>query len=222
MGAHFTTGKIAQYVTVPVTTVVRVVTLPKFASQKPTKKAASLSQSILCSTTAACLESLMQSSIKVTSSDVVLTVLIDSGSSDSYINEHVAKQINLKVHQSSKDLSMALTSLTTKVLGHCYADIKLNQQSYPSVRLGVLKDFCSDIILGQDFQKKHKSIIIEFGGAKPELIVHNPTSVCALATASIEEPALFANLLPECKPIASKSRQFSNEDQEKRNGPLTL
>ena len=120
---------------------------------------------------------------------------------------------------TSRYISLARTylwllPLLQQVLGHCYADIKLNQQSYPSVRLGVLKDLCSDIILGQDFQKKHKSIIIEFGGAKPELRVHNPTPVCALATASIEEPSLFANLLPECKPIASKSRQFSKDDQE--------
>lgn len=38
--------------------------------------------------------------------------------------------------------------------------------------------------------------------------------VCAFAKASIEEPSLFANLLPGCKPIASKSRRFSKEDQE--------
>ena len=59
---------------------------------------------------------------------------------------------------------MALTSLTTKVLGYCYVNIKIGHQSYPSVRLGVLKDLCSDIILGQDFQKKHKSVVIEYGG----------------------------------------------------------
>ena len=52
----------------------------KVCQSKPTKTAASLSPSILCLTTAACPESLMQSSIKVTISDVVLTALIDSGS----------------------------------------------------------------------------------------------------------------------------------------------
>ena len=42
---------------------------------------------------------------------------------------------------------------------------------YPSHRLGILKALCRDVILGQDFQKEHKSVIIEYGGSKPELTV---------------------------------------------------
>lgn len=156
----------------------------------------------------------MQASLKATICDVTLTALVDSGSSNSYINEKVASQSDLELHQSDQDLSMALTSLTTKVLGHCYVNIKIGHHSYQSVRIGVLKDLCSDIILGQDFQKKLKSVVIEYGGKKPELKIPNITPVCALAKASIEEPSLFANLLPGCKPIASKSRRFSKEDQE--------
>ena len=64
---------------------------------------------------------------------------------------------------------MALPSIKTCVIGYCFVNINLNQRTYSSVRLGVLKDLCSDIILGQDFQKQHKSVIFEFGGTKPEL-----------------------------------------------------
>lgn len=110
-------------------------------------------------------------------------------------------QMNLDVHRSSQSISVAQTSLTTKVLGHCYVDIELDHQSYSSVRLGVLRDLCSDIILGQDFQKKHKNVILEFGGSMSDLKVHNPSPVCALSAASIEEPSLFANLLPDASQL---------------------
>ncbi|XP_046841983.1 uncharacterized protein LOC124436099 [Xenia sp. Carnegie-2017] len=181
---------------------------------KGTKTTASIRSASLCSISAAFPKSLMQASTKVSVNSTVLTALVDSGSSDSYINDKVAIQLKLKLLKSDDSLSMALTSLKAKVLGHCFFDIQLGHQGYSSVRLGVLKDLCSDIILGQDFQRKHKSVVIEFGGEKPELKVPNGVPVCALAAASIEEPSLFANILPECKPIASKSRKFSREDQE--------
>ncbi|CAB4035831.1 Hypothetical predicted protein, partial [Paramuricea clavata] len=65
-------------------------------------------------------------------------------------------------------------------------DVVINQFCYSSIRLGVLKDLCSDIILGQDFQKKHKRVTIEFGVTRPELVIPRPA--CPLSsTASIEE-----------------------------------
>jgi hypothetical protein len=65
-----------------------------------------------------------------------------------------------------------------------------------------------DIILGQDFQKEHKSVIIEYGGSKPELMIPKSTPVCALSAASVEEPSLFANLRPDCKPIQQEVYQL--------------
>ena len=77
--------------------------------------------------------------------------------------------------------------------------------------LGVI-NLCCDIILGQDFQKEHGSVVIKFGGAEPDLVIPNPFPVCALLEASLGEQSLFANLLPSCKPIANKSRCFSKND----------
>ena len=169
-----------------------------------------------CSITAACPNSLSQASVNVSVNRNTLPALIDSGSSDSFISQTVAKQQNLKIHPSKQNISMSLTSLKTHVIGHCFADIDLNQHVYTCTRLGVPKDLCSDIILGHDFQKEkeHERVTIEFGGSKPELIVPNSTPVCAVSAATIDEPSLFSNLLPDCKPIASKSRRFSKDDQD--------
>ena len=140
--------------------------------------------------------------------------IIDSGSSDNFISQTVAEQLNLKIHPSKQDISMALISLKTHVIGHCFADIDLNQHVYTCTRLGVPKDLCSDIILGHKFQKEHERVTIEFGGSKPELIIPSSAPVCAVSAATIDEPSLFSNLLPDCKTIASKSRRFSQDDQD--------
>ena len=74
------------------------------------------------------------------------------------------------------------------------------------MKLSVLKDLCSDIILGHDFQKRHK-LTIEIYGSQSDLIVTNSSS-CALSTAVIDELYLFENVIPGSKPIATKSFQF--------------
>ena len=98
-------------------------------------------------------------------------------------------------------------------LGHCFSAINLNDLSYTAMCLGVIKNLCCDVILGQDFQKEHRSVIIKFCGAKPDLVIPNPIPVCPLSEASLGEPSLFVNLLPSCKPIATKSQCFSKNDQ---------
>ena len=77
-----------------------------------------------------------------------------------------------------------------------------------------MKDHCSDIILGYDFQNMHKRLIIELSGSKSDLVIENNTTPCALSVATIGEPSLCANLLPNCKPIAIKPRRFGLQDRE--------
>ena len=74
-------------------------------------------------------------------------------------------------------------------------------------------------LLGHNFQKLHNYLTIDMGGTKPDLIISN-TSPCALSTATIDNISLFTNLLPECKPIATKSRRFSFDDKDFIQGEI--
>ena len=58
------------------------------------------------------------------------------------------------------------------------------------MKLSAVKDVCSDIILGHDFQKRHKRLTIELHGSQFDLIVFNSSS-CVLANAVIDELYLF-------------------------------
>ena len=104
---------------------------------------------------------------------------------------------------------MTQTTLSTNSIGFC----TLKGNNYPSTHLSILKNLCSDIVLGQDFQSQHQSVIIDYNGPKPDLQLSNDT-VCGLTAASVEEPSLFPNLSGSCKPIAVKSRQYNNSDRE--------
>jgi len=82
----------------------------------------------------------------------------------------------------------------------------------PSTKLNVLDSLRCDVISGLDFQCNHQPLIFEFDGAAADLVVSNENSF-AVTAASIEEVHLFTNLSPDVKPIATKSRRFSEGDR---------
>jgi hypothetical protein len=62
------------------------------------------------------------------------------------------------------------------------------------------------MILGLDFQSKHKNVVFNYGGPEPPLVV------CGFSMLNMDPPEPFANLTPDCYPIATKSRRYSQED----------
>jgi len=140
-----------------------------------------------------------------------LTALVDSGSSESYISSSVSTKLNLNVYPSSHEVQKASPSVRVKSVGFCLVDITIKDTDYASTRQ-VLETLCSDIILGLDFLSQHQRLIFQFRGPSPDLVVSNERT-CPVAAAAVKEVRLFAKLSPHAKPITTKSRRFSYEDQ---------
>jgi len=59
----------------------------------------------------------------------------------------------------------------------------MNSHKSAGVRLGVLKDLCAAVILGQDFQARHRRAVLKYGGPETDLHVTGDLESCALSTA---------------------------------------
>lgn len=100
-----------------------------------------------------------------------LSVLLYSCSTHSYLSEGVVRELNLKVHPSSKGISIAQKTLNIyNSRGDVVVNLTLclNDQLYVVTCLGVLKDLCSDLILGQDLCQ-HQGAKFKTGGSQFEL-----------------------------------------------------
>ena len=97
--------------------------------------------------TAAFPNSLSHAALPAVIDGVTVTALIDSCSSDCFINHEVANRLQLEISPTTRNISMALPTLKTDVIGCCTTDITLNDRIYSNVKLSVLKDLCSDTIL---------------------------------------------------------------------------
>ena len=144
---------------------------------------------------------------KVKLNGIVVDGLIDTGSTDSYVNYDVIDHFKLPFEKYLSTVSMANTSYTADVLGKCIVDLELNGQIYHKFCLSVMKDLTTDVIIGEDLLKTHKSVKFNFCGNRPEL------NICAtLPTANTEFPSLFKFLSSDCKPIAIPPRKFCSAD----------
>ena len=137
-----------------------------------------------------------------------LTGLIDTGSSESYINTDIPSRQGWKVHPSKALINMASTSLTKETAGHVKVRLKYKKRYYNDFKLSLLPNLCCDIILGHDFIKLHTNLIMNFQSKKETI------SVCGVAAAKVEAPSLFENLSEDCRPIATKSRRHNPDDSK--------
>lgn len=134
--------------------------------------------------------------------------LIDSGSTTSFLHPRVVDQLSLELQPHDTSVSMASTSLSTRTVGLCKVDFRIKDQFYVQFPLYVLPHLCSDIILGQDFQRIHESVTLEYGGERPAL------TICGFSNICIDPPELFPNLSSDCHPIATKSRWYCEDDRK--------
>ena len=163
----------------------------------------------MCATyAAACPGGLAKALIKISLDGKKLTAPVDSGSSESYINSATHQSLGLEIIPSNHSVQMASAAMKMKFSGFRVADVTINDTIYAAVRLNILDNLCSDIILGLDFQSQHQRLIFEFNGNAPDLVVANELN-CALAIADTKEASLFFNLASGVKPIATKSRHFN-------------
>ena len=71
-----------------------------------------------------------------------------------------------------------------------------------------MKDLCTNLILGLDFQSQHESVTYEFGDVKKPLVIS------AFTILKTKLPSLFQNLTENSRAVASNSRHYSDNDKK--------
>ena len=139
-----------------------------------------------------------------------MEILIDTGSSSSYVSGDIVEACGLKVSPVTGYVSMASTSHKSSTSGRCSVSLELGGRLYPGMLLSVMEDLCAPVLLGHDFLRQHESVTVKFGGKLP------PIELCgftAFTAARIEPPALFNDLSEDCRPIQTRSRRHSPKDE---------
>lgn len=141
--------------------------------------------------------------------------LLDSGSTESFIHPDLVGRLNLTTRPSRQEIALASHARTATVEGYCTVTLGINGATFTDFRLYVLPQLCAPVLLGLDFQANMRSVTMVYGGPLPPLTIGGgPSQTCGLASLKVEPPSLFANLTPDCRPIATRSRRYSAADRD--------
>ena len=136
------------------------------------------------------------------------SALVDSGSINSFIHQSLVTKLHLDILPSFSKVTLASSSHSVPISGHCFVTFLLGNEEYDQVRRNVMNGLCCDVVFGQDFLSQHEGVLIKFDGMRYTL------TVCGVAKSTLVTPLLFSNLLPISKPVTTVSRRFSPSEKE--------
>ncbi|XP_042233747.1 uncharacterized protein LOC121873934 [Homarus americanus] len=96
---------------------------------------ASISSPTLCAISAAVPHCLNCSATNLKVNGRRISGLIDSASSESFIDKRVAHRLKLHIKPVSQSITLAMSSSTASVIGECTVDLYMNDSHYPNTRL---------------------------------------------------------------------------------------
>lgn len=169
------------------------------------KKSSHSSAAVFLACVPPCLET---SVVKISIGKYMVNALMDTGSSENFLDENLSRKIGVQIEDTQSVISMASSALKARIKGQCKLNLSFRGMSYDKVKFLILPDLCIDVILGLPFLKEHSTVSVKYGGPRGDLVL------CSLAALSIEPPRIFTNLSPDCHPIVTKSRKFSTPDNE--------
>nr|XP_026689427.1 uncharacterized protein K02A2.6 isoform X1 [Ciona intestinalis] len=141
-------------------------------------------------------------------------ILLDTGASNNFIDRGTARKARLSLNKVIMSINMAAGSNPTKTFGRTKATLSFLGRKYVDVTFDIIEGLCADVILGQDFLKMHSEVTFKLGGDADKLIIpYVPMEIAALSAAKVSPPRLFEFMDRHAQPYASRSRQYSREDQ---------
>uniref|UniRef100_T1HE82 Peptidase A2 domain-containing protein n=1 Tax=Rhodnius prolixus TaxID=13249 RepID=T1HE82_RHOPR len=111
---------------------------------------------------AAAPSSLSNAVVKVTINGVCADALVDTGSSDSFINTEFVVKHQIPMTRAPSNVSLASKAVSSQINGYCVVYLEFQRHSYKA-KLNVLKDLCADSIIGHDILNQHSSLELSFG-----------------------------------------------------------
>ena len=117
--------------------------------------------------------------------------LFDTGASDNFMSDQVAKTVKLWIQGKPARISKAVNNLTARELRTVCSDVRVQERNYSNVKFGTVPKLCADAIFGARILKK---VVLKLGGPKEELVV-KANSYSSVSATSIKLPRWCRNLV---------------------------
>ena len=174
----------------------------------------SSSFSYLCAMSPSTPSTLSQTTVTAKVNNHTAFILIDTGSSESFVDSGFARRNGLTVGPGTNKITLASESMSTNTQGSCVVDIVIEGHTYSECKLSVMDRLCCDVIVGLDLLRHHTNLVVNFGGEREPLVIDEVARNCSQVFMSNLEPIpLFSTLMEDTKPVACRSRKYSDAER---------
>ena len=97
--------------------------------------------------------------------------VIDTGSSGTFISESATKKLKLLVFPKQKTIPLANKKQVASISGEVIITLSVHGVKHENIVAEVIKDLCSDVIIGRDVLGEHSKLILNFNGPREELVI---------------------------------------------------
>jgi hypothetical protein len=171
--------------------------------------------SYLCAMSPSTPTTLAPTTVRAKVNNQIAFILIDTGSSESFVDSGFARRYGITVGPGTNKITLASESMSTNTQGSCVVDIVIEGHSFLGCKLSVMDRLCCDVIVGLDLLRQHENLVVNFGGSRGSLIVDEVNKKCAqLCMSNLKPIPLFSNLMDDVKPVACRSRKYSDPERE--------
>jgi len=120
--------------------------------------------------------------------DLPVNVLLDSGTSENFVDLKICRKLHLPVNVSLNSINMTSSHVRIPTCGIVTAKHSYNR-TYPTTTFSVVKNLCSDVIVGQEFLKLRWSVTFLMNSSEEALTIPLlKTQLTSVAAATLTSP----------------------------------
>jgi len=98
-------------------------------------------------------------------------ILVDSGPSENFVDFKIYQKFHLAINGSPASIGMASSEVSIPTCRIVVATFSFHNRTYPTTTFSVIKNLCSDVIVGQEFLKLHSSVTFVMNGPEEVLAI---------------------------------------------------
>ena len=104
--------------------------------------------------------------------------MIDTGSSETFMDLTVAQIRKFTIFEKNRSIPLADKTHSAKIVGQVIVELELNGCTHKNIVIELVKDLCTEVIIGRDVLGEHKQVVLNFNGPQEELVIGAiPTTV---------------------------------------------
>jgi len=106
---------------------------------------------------------------------------------ENFVDTDIVRKLGLPIAGRATSIGMASSEVSMQTLGRVSGILSLMDHQYPNASFHVMPKLCAEVIVSQEFLKRHASITFVINGPKESLSINTPVRFTFISNKSVQQ-----------------------------------